>query len=428
MSVDRPRRACSCQQAIDPAEIDVVLYYGSLWKDYPVWQAAPWIAHRLGCVNAYAPRVRERLLRHACRAPALRATSSRAEPDLGNVLDRGGRPRVASPRLRERTLPLHVQLRRRRGRRAADAAPTTSMLGCHALTDGSFSLQAQVPPAAGSSPRRRRASRVTATSWTSPTRRDEGRPRRITACRTSSPPPLARLSARVRNWRMCPTSAASTEALDARRRSSTRSAARAPRAYLDDTGHMSGVYAVNFSIAPCGTATSPTATGSSCWPRVPATRGRRIAVLLAAGTGYTPGSSHRHTIGGVSDTRGLIGKFELGPTGCASTSPRSGSTRSRTRPTVISGFHADPATGRRTARSAPTIAPSGYLTLFAVRAARRRASPRALADFPPSSMGINYGTNKVRLPAPVPLGLADPGPRHRGLRRRGLPAASRRSS
>ena len=28
------------EHAIDPAEIDVVLYYGSLWKDYPVWQAA----------------------------------------------------------------------------------------------------------------------------------------------------------------------------------------------------------------------------------------------------------------------------------------------------------------------------------------------------------------------------------------------------
>ena len=41
-------------EGVDPAEIDVVLYYGSLWKDYPVWQAAPWIAHRLGCENAYA--------------------------------------------------------------------------------------------------------------------------------------------------------------------------------------------------------------------------------------------------------------------------------------------------------------------------------------------------------------------------------------
>ena len=42
------------QHDLDPAEVDVVLYYGSLWKDYPVWQAAPWIAHRLGCENAYA--------------------------------------------------------------------------------------------------------------------------------------------------------------------------------------------------------------------------------------------------------------------------------------------------------------------------------------------------------------------------------------
>ena len=42
------------EQDLDPAEIDVVLYYGSLWKDYPVWQVSPWIAHRLGCTNAYA--------------------------------------------------------------------------------------------------------------------------------------------------------------------------------------------------------------------------------------------------------------------------------------------------------------------------------------------------------------------------------------
>ena len=39
---------------VDPASIDVVMYFGSMWKDYAVWQAAPWIAHRLGCVNAFA--------------------------------------------------------------------------------------------------------------------------------------------------------------------------------------------------------------------------------------------------------------------------------------------------------------------------------------------------------------------------------------
>jgi len=39
---------------VDPASIDAVVYFGSMWRDYAVWQAAPWIAHRLGCVNALA--------------------------------------------------------------------------------------------------------------------------------------------------------------------------------------------------------------------------------------------------------------------------------------------------------------------------------------------------------------------------------------
>ena len=39
---------CSASTASTRATIDVVMYYGSMWKDYPVWQAAPWIAHRLG--------------------------------------------------------------------------------------------------------------------------------------------------------------------------------------------------------------------------------------------------------------------------------------------------------------------------------------------------------------------------------------------
>jgi len=38
----------------DPAEVDAVVYYGSTWKDHAVWQAAPRIAHRLGCRNAFA--------------------------------------------------------------------------------------------------------------------------------------------------------------------------------------------------------------------------------------------------------------------------------------------------------------------------------------------------------------------------------------
>jgi len=41
------------ETGIDPGSIDVVMYYGSMWKDYAVWQAAPWIAHRIGATRAY---------------------------------------------------------------------------------------------------------------------------------------------------------------------------------------------------------------------------------------------------------------------------------------------------------------------------------------------------------------------------------------
>jgi 3-oxoacyl-[acyl-carrier-protein] synthase-3 len=132
------------EQEVDPASVDVVLYYGSLWKDYAVWQAAPWIAHRLGCVNAYG-------LEYAnvsCGTPvALRLARNflRAEPDLRNVL------LVAAAR--ESYLLDYGNQRSRfmfnfgdgavAGLLTCDAAH--ELLGCHALTDGSFSLQVKVP-------------------------------------------------------------------------------------------------------------------------------------------------------------------------------------------------------------------------------------------------------------------------------------------
>jgi 3-oxoacyl-[acyl-carrier-protein] synthase III len=41
------------EHGVDPADVDIVLYFGSMWKDFPVWQAAPAIAARLGCSHAY---------------------------------------------------------------------------------------------------------------------------------------------------------------------------------------------------------------------------------------------------------------------------------------------------------------------------------------------------------------------------------------
>ena len=131
----------------DPAEIDAVVYFGSMWRDYAVWQAAPRIAHRLGCDNALA-------LEYAnvsCGAPmALRLCR--------NYLREGDgiRTILAVGASRESYL-LDYENERARFmfnfgdgavaallRRDADA---NEVLGSHALTDGSLSLQVKVPSA-----------------------------------------------------------------------------------------------------------------------------------------------------------------------------------------------------------------------------------------------------------------------------------------
>ncbi|MCP9485365.1 MAG: 3-oxoacyl-ACP synthase [Gaiellaceae bacterium MAG52_C11] len=132
------------EQELDPAEIDVVLYYGSMWKDYPVWQAAPWIAHRLGCTSAYA-------LEYAnvsCGTPvALRLARNflLGEPELRNVL------LVAA--CRESYLIDYSNERSRFMFNFGDGAVAGlltrdaghELCGAHAITDGSFSLQVKVP-------------------------------------------------------------------------------------------------------------------------------------------------------------------------------------------------------------------------------------------------------------------------------------------
>jgi 3-oxoacyl-[acyl-carrier-protein] synthase-3 len=132
------------EHALAPEDVDVVLYYGSLWKDYPVWQASPWIAHRLGCARAYA-------LEYAnvsCGTPvALRLARNflLAEPDLRNVL------LVAA--CRESYLLDYGNERSRFMFNFGDGAVAGlltrdaphELLGAHAVTDGSFALQVKVP-------------------------------------------------------------------------------------------------------------------------------------------------------------------------------------------------------------------------------------------------------------------------------------------
>ena len=132
------------EQGLDPREIDAVVYFGSMWRDYSVWQAAPWIAHRLGCENAVA-------LEYAnvsCGGPmALRLARN-------YMLADGLRTVLAVGASRESYL-LDYENERARfmfnfgdGAVAAllrNDARANELLGSYAITDGSLSLQVKVP-------------------------------------------------------------------------------------------------------------------------------------------------------------------------------------------------------------------------------------------------------------------------------------------
>jgi 3-oxoacyl-[acyl-carrier-protein] synthase-3 len=133
------------ENGFDPADVDVVMYYGSMWRDYPVWQTAPHIAHRLGCTNAFA--VEYDNVSHGTSI-ALRVARNllRAEPELRTVL------MVAA--CRESYLLDYANARSRFMFNFGDGAVAgllvaeperNEVLGAHTITDGSYSLQVKVP-------------------------------------------------------------------------------------------------------------------------------------------------------------------------------------------------------------------------------------------------------------------------------------------
>jgi 3-oxoacyl-[acyl-carrier-protein] synthase-3 len=144
---DMSVRACEAllaETSVDPSTIDVVMYFGSMWKDYAVWQVAPWIAHRLGAVNAYAVEYDN----VSCGTPvALRLARDMlvAEPELRNVLLVGA--------CRESYLLDYGNERSRFMFNFGDGAAAAllvkdgtrnELLGSHGITDGSLSLHVKV--------------------------------------------------------------------------------------------------------------------------------------------------------------------------------------------------------------------------------------------------------------------------------------------
>ena len=133
------------ETAFDPAQIDVVLYYGSMWRDYAVWQAAPHIAYRIGATNSFA--IEYDNVSHGTPI-ALRVARDllRAEPELTTVLV------VAA--CRESYLLDYTNERSRFMFNFGDGAVAglvvgdagrNELLGSHAITNGAYSLQVKVP-------------------------------------------------------------------------------------------------------------------------------------------------------------------------------------------------------------------------------------------------------------------------------------------
>jgi 3-oxoacyl-[acyl-carrier-protein] synthase-3 len=121
------------------------MYYGSMWRDYAVWQAAPHIAYRIGAKNAFA--VEYDNVSHGTPI-ALRVARDmlRAEEELKTILV------VAA--CRESYLLDYTNERSRFMFNFGDGAVAgllvgdgmrNEILGSHAITNGAYSLQVKVP-------------------------------------------------------------------------------------------------------------------------------------------------------------------------------------------------------------------------------------------------------------------------------------------
>jgi 3-oxoacyl-[acyl-carrier-protein] synthase-3 len=76
------------RSGVDPLEVDVVLYFGSMGKDYYIWSAAPKIQELIGARNAWALEMSY----VSCGAPvALKVATDllRADPDVSTVVIAG---------------------------------------------------------------------------------------------------------------------------------------------------------------------------------------------------------------------------------------------------------------------------------------------------------------------------------------------------
>ncbi len=265
LSVKAAERLLS-ECGVDPAEVDVVMYFGSMWRDHGVWQAAPHIAHRLGAVKAFAVEY-DNVSHGTPMALRIARDMLRAEPELRTILT------VAA--CRESYLLDYGNERSRfmfnfgdgavAGLLVGDAGANL-VLGSHAITNGAYSLQVKVPGGGSIAPDGYRFLDVQSPAEMKDGLDEESLPNFVAAARGAverSGLALAEIDF------VCPlhTKRSMHEAL-------LRELGKVPEqaVYLDDTGHMSGVDSL---------------LGLDRAVREGRVVAGDVVLLLAAGTGYT---------------------------------------------------------------------------------------------------------------------------------------------
>jgi 3-oxoacyl-[acyl-carrier-protein] synthase-3 len=255
------------ETGVDPASIDVVLYFGSMWKDFPVWQAGPMIAERLGCTRAYAVEYAN-VSYGAPAALRLGRDMLLAEPDLERVLAVGAS--------RESYLLDYGNERARFMINFGDGAAAAllvrdgganELLGSHGITDGSLSRHVKVPSGGSVDPDGTQRSLDVIDQGAMKARLDEvSLPNFVRAAEGA----LARSNASLDDVSYLCGIHMKRSMHDALVEALGLDPERA--AYLDDAGHMSGVDPV--LALDRAADTGRLAEGD-------------LVLLLAAGTGYT---------------------------------------------------------------------------------------------------------------------------------------------
>lgn len=257
----------------DPDDVDVVVYFGSSWKDYPLWQAAPRITDLLGCRRAFALE----LDYVSCGTPvALRLCRNLmlAEPGLRTVL--------AVAACRESYLLDYTNERSRFAFNFGDGAAgvlltrdggTAEVLETGMLTDGSFAGHVMVPaggsvePASVESVRGRRHFLDVADP--------EGMKQRLDPASLPNFKRVAEEALKRSGLALADISLLCPLHTKRSMHAGLLAALEVPperAVYLDDTGHMSGVDPL---------------LGLDRAARAGRLQPGDVALLLAAGTGYT---------------------------------------------------------------------------------------------------------------------------------------------